>query len=172
LSAAFVAHALLRGGLRPEWLDPEVRTTRVVFRTCHLVHQRRGEERSGSDAVRADRILPRVVALLFAGASFSGPASMRRSCFVSPLAQETDRRPFAPLGLEEPMSKITVPPLTFFRIRRHRLSELQCGRKLSSQTARSETFVTEAAFCSAGESDAVERPRTPSVVSDIRLLRE
>ena len=36
-------------------------------------------ERSGSDAVRADRIMDRVVTLLFACASFGGPASMRLS---------------------------------------------------------------------------------------------
>jgi len=38
-------------------------------------------------------------------------------------------------------------------------------------TAGSETFVTGAAFGSAGESDTVERPRTPSVVSNFSLLR-
>lgn len=42
---------------------------------------------------------------------------------------------------------------------------------VASVIARSETFVTEAAFGSAGESDTVERPRTPSVVSNFRLLR-
>jgi hypothetical protein len=166
LSAAFVAHALLRGGLRPEWLDPEVRTTRVVFRTCRLVHQSNGEERSGPDAVRADRIQSRVVALLFACARFSGPASLR--ALELPRCSPTLRALSGWKSLDED----SVPPLTSFCIRRHRLAELQYGRKLSGLSkGQSETFVTGAAFGTAGESDTVERLRTPSVISNFEFLR-
>jgi hypothetical protein len=94
---------------------------------------------------------------------------LRWTRFDASLSRErVDRRPVAPLGLEEPMSKNSrpnsdvllhpkAPPLRT-PIREEAFLEL-------------ETFVTGAAFGSAGESDTVERPRTPSVVSKFRFLR-
>jgi len=65
----------------------------------------------------------------------------------------------------------TVPPLTFFCIRRHRLAELQNTGGSCLAHHQSETFVTGAAFGIAGESDTVERLRTPSIVSNLGSSR-